>query len=161
MEQTKFSKDLLKLFSERLLFLLQLVPPWLVTTQSPRYADQADEEEECCHEESSEPEVEVSNVHRLQDVDPPCQRVDDREGKEIVDNVPGVEVSVLLEDVEDVAHSQPAADGRVETEHEEKFLVPPPYTVAEEEAMMVQNINAPPAGKCLSVCGWEGPGYLQ
>lgn len=45
------------------------------------------------------------------------------------------------EDVKDVTDSKPAADGGIEAEDKEEFLVPSTDAVSEEEAVMVENVN--------------------
>lgn len=116
--------------------------PRFVIGETPCHAHQAQEEEEDSDEKCSTAKVEVTNIHGLQNVDPAGQGIDQRERKEEVGDLPGVKVSVVGEDVEDVTDSKPAADGGIEAKDKEEFLVPSTDAVSEEEAVMVQNVNA-------------------
>ena len=137
MEKTKFPEDLLEPLCQSLRTISLHALSWFVGGDSSDYTDHSDQEEKQSHQKCSEGKVEVADVHCLQDMNSASECTDNREGKEVVDQLSGPEVSVVCQNVGNVTSSQATTDGSVETEYEEELLISSSNTVAKEETMMV------------------------
>ena len=137
MEKSKFPEDLLEPLSQPLRTIILHALSWFVGSDSSDYTDHSNQEEKQSHEKCSEGKVEVADVHCLQDMNSASEYIDNREGKEVVDQLPGPEVSVVCQNVGNMTSSEATTDGSVEAEYEEEFLVSSSNTVTKEETMMV------------------------
>ena len=137
MEKTQFSEDLLEPLSQALRSSTLHALSWFVGSDSSDDTDHANQEEEHSHKKCSEGKVEVANIHCLQDMNSATKCIDNREGKEEVDQLSGPEVSVVGQDVRHMTSSQSTTEGGVEAKHEEEFLISSSNTVTKEETMMV------------------------
>ena len=65
----------------------------------------------------------------------------------------------MTENIVDMVDTDGAANGSVEAEDKEVFLVPPANTVTEEEAVVVQDVDTPPVNATFasyfSLCSRE------
>ena len=137
MEKTHFSEYLLEPLRKSLWSIGLHALSWFVGSDSFDYTDHSKQEEKGSHKKCSESKVEVADVHCLQDMNSPTKCIDNREGKEVVDQLPGPEVSVVCQNVGHMTSSQTTANGSVKAEYEEEFLISSSNTVTEEETMMV------------------------
>ena len=57
----------------------------------------------------------------------------------------------MTENIVDMVDTDGTADGSIEAEDKEVFLVPPANTVTEEEAVVVQDVDTPPVNTTFAV----------
>ena len=57
----------------------------------------------------------------------------------------------MTENIVDMVDTDGAANGSVEAEDKEVFLVPPANTVTQEEAVVVQDVDTPPVNTTFAV----------
>lgn len=127
----------------------------LIASAPIEHAEHPHEEEECCHQQSTQAKVDKEDVYDLELSCSIHHVHHEGEGEEEEHGFAARDVPVESHHVKDVPEAEATAEGGVEAEDEIEAHVGSANAVTEEEAVMVEDIDAAPAVRTVVGTGGD------